>query len=188
MKICVYCSSSSAVPEPYFVAARELGVCMANAKCDLVYGGANVGLMGEIAQTVSDSGRQVIGVMPEFFMDKDLESQALTELHVTENMRERKSKMESLSDGFIALPGGLGTFEEIFEILTLKQLGQLDKPIVFLNVNQYYNPLVNMLHIMYTQAFAKPETQNLYLVTDSVVEAMTYILEYEENSVGQKWF
>src|ERR1051325_1752511 len=143
--ITVYCSASSAVPRHYFDAAIELGRTIASRHCKLVYGGNNVGLMGVIADSVRAAGGKVIGITPKLFVDKGVVDSKCDELIVCDSMRERKELLEQRGDAFIALPGGLGTFEELFEIIVGKQLRYHTKPIVLLNISDYFAPLIAMI-------------------------------------------
>jgi len=138
-RICVYCGSSSGAVEDYAEAARELADVLVRHEIELVYGGASVGTMGTIADTVLELGGKVHGVIPRMLYDKEIAHEGLTELHVVNSMHERKTMMAALSDGFIAMPGGFGTLEEIIEIVTWGQLRFHDKPCGLLNVNGYYN-------------------------------------------------
>ena len=138
-RVCVYCGSSPGIKPEYREAARVLGQELARREIGLVYGGASIGMMGEIADTVLGNGGEVIGVMPQALINKEVSHPGLTELKVVKSMHERKATMADLSDGFIALPGGLGTVEELFEILTWAQLGFHTKPIGLLNVLGYYD-------------------------------------------------
>jgi len=185
--ICVFCSSSKDVRIEHFETARKLGEAIADNKKTLVYGGANVGLMNELAQAAKDRNGKVIGIIPEMFDNKNLSFRGLDELIVTANMHERKAKMEQMSDAFITLPGGFGTFEEIFEIITLKQLGVHKKPIVFINTLNYYDHLFNQLETCYYEKFAKPIYKQLYFVASSVEEALNYIENYRYTINIEKW-
>ena len=157
-KICVYCGSSSGERLEYRQAAKALGRAMLEKGIDLVYGGAAIGIMGEIADTVLEGGGKVTGVIPEALVNREISHQGLTELIVVESMHERKSMMADLADGFIALPGGIGTLEEIFEVLTWAQLGFHEKPCALLNVAGYYDHLTLFLTHALDQGFIKKET------------------------------
>ncbi|MBW3568378.1 MAG: TIGR00730 family Rossman fold protein, partial [Proteobacteria bacterium] len=136
--LCVFCGSSRGRNSVFAKAARELGREMADRRLGLVYGGGRVGLMGEIAEAVMSSGGEAVGVIPDALLKREVGHGALTRLEVVDSMHERKARMAELSDGFIALPGGFGTFEEWFEIVTWAQLGIHDKPCVLLNVAGYF--------------------------------------------------
>src|SRR3954471_1468948 len=143
--VTVYCSSSSKVAKPFVEATAQLGREIALNRWKLVYGGNSVGLMGVLADGCRTAGGKVVGVTPQLFIDKNVHDTKCDELVVTNTMRDRKAIMEERGDAFIALPGGFGTFEEFFEIVCGKQLGYHAKPIVLLNVEGYYNPLLAMI-------------------------------------------
>ncbi|MBQ5746753.1 MAG: TIGR00730 family Rossman fold protein [Clostridia bacterium] len=182
MKICVYGGASTKIDQSYVYATEELGRKMAERGHDLVFGAGGTGLMGAVAKGVSDGGGNVIGVIPTFFLDKNVEIVAdhCDEVVYTETMRERKQKMEDLSDAFIMTPGGIGTFEEFFEILTLKQLEQLNKPIAVFNYNNYYVELLDMMEHSIDKKFINKEVNTLYSVFDSADE----LLDFIENDKG----
>jgi uncharacterized protein (TIGR00730 family) len=144
-RICVYCGSSSGSRPEYAALARELGVAMAGAGHALVYGAGNLGLMGTLADAVLAGGSSAIGVIPQHLVDRELAHQRLSRLHVVDTMHERKAMMAEQAEGFIALPGGMGTLEELAEILTWAQLGLHDKPVVVLNAFGYYDHLLAFL-------------------------------------------
>ncbi|CAN5228397.1 TIGR00730 family Rossman fold protein [soil metagenome] len=162
--ICVYCGSSFGVGDHYADAARMLAKAMVEDDIALVYGGGNVGLMGTIADEVMRLGGSATGVIPVALMDKEVGHQALTKLHVVKDMHERKAMMAELSDGFIAMPGGIGTLEELFETLTWSQLGFHDKPIGLLNVQGYYDGLIGFMQHVVNQGFLKLEHAQLLIV------------------------
>jgi uncharacterized protein (TIGR00730 family) len=177
--ICVYSSSSSSLSNEFFHSAQELGEIIGEKNYNLIYGGGNIGLMGILAQSVHRSGGRVIGVIPEFLKDKELAYTAADELIVTKDMRERKQEMEERADAFISMPGGFGTLEEIFEILTLKQLKITDKPIIFINTNGFYDRLMHMFEHLYNENFVKEDCRKLYFVASNAREAISYIESYE---------
>ncbi|MGC9467888.1 MAG: TIGR00730 family Rossman fold protein [Anaerolineae bacterium] len=187
MKICVYCSSSDAIAPGYFVAARALGKRISTRGDTLVYGGAAVGLMGALAQEVKAGEGTVVGVMPYLLQTERLTFEDADELILTQDMRERKAVMEKQADAFVVLPGGFGTLEELSEILTLRQLGVHTKPIVLLNVDGFYDPLVALFEHFYRQRFAKP-WRELYHVAGSVDEVFDYLDHYTPTSAPEKWF
>ncbi len=186
--ICVFCSSSSAVDEVYFDAARRLGKAMAEQSWGLVYGGSDVGLMGAVARAVHLHGGMVVGVIPQTIHARGIAYETADELLITKDLRERKAEMERRADAFIALPGGFGTLEEVIEVLTLKQLQTHAKPIVFLNTNGFYDPLMTLFEHYYQQQFAKPDTRNLYFVTPDVDSVVDYIATYQPPVIQSKWF
>ncbi len=155
-RVCVFTGSSPGAQGSYRESARALGQLLVERKCELVYGGAKVGLMGEIADSMLESGGHVIGVIPESLVDMEVAHEGLSDLQVVTSMHERKALMADLSEGFIALPGGLGTLEEIFEIVTWAQLGFHAKPCGFLNVAGYYDDLLRFLDHSVEQRFVKP--------------------------------
>ena len=160
--ICVYCSSSDMVAPEYFAAAEELGAAIGRRGHTLVYGGTNVGLMGACAKAAQQQGAKVIGIIPSFIAERGLAYDRADELIVTDDMRQRKALMEERSDAFVALPGGFGTLEEMFEIITLKQLHRHNKAIVFLNALGYYGPLAAALDHMYAAQFAQQAYRQMY--------------------------
>jgi uncharacterized protein (TIGR00730 family) len=187
--LCVYCSSSDAVDAVYFEAARELGSAIAAAGYALIYGGTHVGLMGEVARAVhahAPAGK-VVGVIPQGIYDRALGYGDADELIVTRDLRERKHVMESRADGFIALPGGIGTFEEVLEVLTLKQLRMHTKPIVLLNVAGYYDPLITLLEHAITGRFMKESSRQLWFAAPDVPSAMQYLHSYQPPVIETKW-
>jgi uncharacterized protein (TIGR00730 family) len=155
-KICVYCGSSPGKNPAYLTAADALAKAMCGRGIGLVYGGAAVGVMGAVANAVLEAGGEAIGVIPKSLAVKELAHTGLNELHVVESMHERKAMMADLADGFIALPGGWGTLEEIFEILTWAQLGFHDKPCGLLNIETYYDGLIEFLENSFEQEFVNP--------------------------------
>jgi uncharacterized protein (TIGR00730 family) len=161
--VCVYCGSSPGASPDYAQAARVLAGEMVTRDIALVYGGGNVGLMGIIADEVMRLGGCATGVIPRALMDKEVGHHGLTRLHIVKDMHERKALMAELSDGFIAMPGGIGTLEELFEALTWAQLGFHDKPIGLLNVNGFYDGLIRFLEHVVNQRFLKEEHASLML-------------------------
>ena len=155
--ICVYCGSSPGTDPAFLQSAREVGALIAQRGHSLVYGGGNVGLMGAVADAVLAAGGQVVGVIPDNFVSQKLEHQGLTKLHVVSTMHQRKALMASLANGFLALPGGIGTLEEIAEVFVWTQLGLHTKPCALLNINGYYDPLVSFLTRMTDARFLRAE-------------------------------
>ena len=155
--VCLFCGSNSGVRLAYKLAAQELGRTLAARAITLVYGGGNIGLMGEAADAALAAGGRVIGVIPGFLKEKEVAHQGLSELHVTRTMHERKALMEDLSGGFIALPGGFGTYDELFEMLTWAQLGLHAKPIGLLNVDRFYDGLLEFVQNGKEQGFIRPQ-------------------------------
>ena len=165
-RLCVYCGSSSGRQPVYAQVARQLARAMVNRNIDLVYGGASVGIMGEIANAVLEEGGDVIGIIPKELFKKEVAHTGVTELREVDSMHERKSLMADLSDGFIALPGGFGTIEEIFEIITWSQLGMHRKPCGLLNVCHYYDKLIGFLDHAVTEQFIKAAHHSTILVDE----------------------
>lgn len=165
-KICVFCGSSSGTKPVYLEAAKTLGKTLAKQGIGLVYGGARIGLMGAIADTVLHYGGEVIGVIPKDLQDREVAHHGLTKLHTVSSMHERKALMSELADGFVALPGGFGTWEEIIEVLTWAQLGLHKKPCAILNVANYYDPLFHMVDHGLVEGFLTP-THNSLLIRSS---------------------
>ncbi len=186
VNICVFCSSSDAVGAEYFAAAVELGELIARGRHGLVFGGGAFGLMGTVARAVRENGGAVTGIIPRFMAERT-RTEADT-LVVTEDLRERKAKMEALSDAFIALPGGFGTLEEILEIITLKQLGVLAKPAAFVSTLGFYRPLVAVFETLYAERFAKAAFRGIYKVVDTPREALDYVTSWKPGVVPGKWF
>jgi len=163
-RLCVFCGSSHGANPAYAEAAKTAGNELARRGIGLVYGGGNVGLMGVIADAVLAAGGGVIGVIPEALMAKEVGHRGLPDLRVVKTMHERKALMAELSDGFVALPGGIGTFEEFFEIVTWAQLGLHSKPCALLNVNGFYDPLLRLMDHAIAERFVKPKQRDLVLV------------------------
>ncbi len=176
--ICVFCGSSPGEREAYITAARQLGSLLAQRGLTLIYGGGNSGLMGEIAQAALQGGGKVIGVIPRTMEQRELAHRGITELHVVENMHQRKAMMADLADGFIAMPGGLGTLEEIAEALTWAQLEFHRKPCGLLNVNGYYDRLAQFLDHMVTEGFLHPQHRTLALISADPQELLDQFERY----------
>jgi len=173
--VTVYCSSSKAVASVYFQAARELGAQLAASGWTLVYGGNNVGTMGALADAVRAAGGKVVGITPRLLVDKGIADTKCHELTITEGMRERKQLMEQRGDAFIAMPGGIGTLEEIFEIMVGRHLGFHNKPIVLLNIEGYYGPLLEMLEQGRQAGFIRAQIDGLFFVADTVSSAIQHL-------------
>jgi uncharacterized protein (TIGR00730 family) len=185
-RICVFCGSSPGSRPEYRTAAEEMGAELARRGTGLVYGGGNVGLMGVLADAVLREGGEVIGVIPENLMAREVGHNGLTKLHVVRSMHERKALMADLSDAFIAMPGGYGTLEEFCEIVTWAQLGLHAKPCGVLNVLGYYSPLLAMFDHAVEERFLKPENRGLVLARDSVVGLLRALEEWRPARV-EKW-
>ena len=164
--VCVFCGSHTGSDPAYAQAAKVLGRTLAERGSTLVYGGGQVGLMGVVANAALGAGGEVIGVMPKALVEREIGHTGLTELHVVSSMHERKAKMSELSNGFVALPGGNGTLEEFFEVLTWAQLGEHGKPCGLLNVAGYYDPLLAVFDRMVDRGFLNTEHRRLVLVEE----------------------
>jgi hypothetical protein len=186
--ICVFCASSDAVEDCYFDAATELGAEIARRNYRLVYGGTTVGLMRAVAHAVHAGGGHVVGIIPEAIRDMGIAYQEADELLVTGTMAERKAAMHARSEAFVVLPGGFGTLEEFFEVLTLRQLKYHDKPIVLLNVNAFFDPLLELFEHLYSGRFARAEHHSLYHVTSTAAGALEHLETYQPVARADKLF
>lgn len=179
--IVVYCGSNPGTNPVYKEVARELGEKMAQRRIRLIYGGGNLGLMGAVADEVLTHGGQVTGVIPNFLAQLEVAHQTLTELHFVETMHERKFKMVQFAKGVLALPGGYGTLDELFEILAWRQLKLYHGPIAVLNTNGYYDLMLQQLDRMVADGFLRAENRALLLVCETVDEALAAIEEFWED-------
>ena len=184
--ICVYCGSNKGNNSLYVKAANDLGNSLVKNKLDLIYGGANVGLMKEVANTVLQGNQNVTGVITHFLEEKHLTLPGLTKLITVETMQERKKQMADLADAFIVLPGGIGTLEELFEVLTAAQLGFHNKPIGILNINNYYDLLLDFLDKIVAEKFLLPIHKSIVLKSQSPDELIQLMKEFEMPKAG-KW-
>jgi len=184
--ICVFAGSSSGARSEYATAARALGRALVERNLGLIYGGARVGLMGALADEVLAGGGRAVGVMPEALVAKEVAHRGLTELKVVKSMHERKAAMSDLSDGFVALPGGMGTFEEFFEVLTWAQLGFHRKPFGLLNAQGYYDALLAFLDHTVAERFVRPEHRTMISVSGDAGELLDLLAAYEP-PVVEKW-
>ena len=187
-KIAVYCSSSDQIKKIHFDQAENLGTLMANNGLELVYGGGMVGLMGQVAKAIKHHQGHTIGVVPEALRIDGVVNTIDDELIITPDMHTRKAKMIELADGFIGLGGGFGTLEEMLEVMTLKQLGYHEKPIVFLNTDGYYDRLFEMFEHIYAENFAKTEYRQLYHISQSPEDVIAYLASYQPPKLPDKWF
>ncbi len=185
--ICVYCSSSNNLPEKFYKFGKTLGAQIGEEGYNMVYGGTTVGMMGVIADNALKNGAEVIGVIPERIASFGLKHPALAKVIITKDMRERKAAMEKYSDVFVAAPGGFGTFEEIFEILVAKQLGYHNKPVIFLNYDNYYSNMFKMFADVYSNGFAKAEMKSLYFIANNLDDMFDYIKTYTPKEIVLKW-
>lgn len=177
-RITVFCGSNSGTNPIFTRTAYELGQTLANSKTGLVYGGAKIGMMGAVADGVLSCGGEVTGIIPWFLRKKEVAHENLTQLIVVESMHERKMKMHELSDGVIALPGGFGTLEELFEMLTWAQLGLHKKPIGVLNIAGFYDTLAAQLQIMTNEGFLKDINRQMVLISDNTDDLLMQMKNY----------
>ncbi|MEZ5628134.1 MAG: TIGR00730 family Rossman fold protein [Rhodocyclaceae bacterium] len=177
-RLCVFCGARHGKRPEYAAAAQALGRTLAERGIELVYGGGNVGLMGVVADACMAGGGSVIGIIPQALDEWEVGHRGLTRLEVVDSMHTRKARMAELSDGFIALPGGLGTFEELFEVLTWAQLGFHGKPIGLLDVAGYYAPLAQMLQNGVAEGFMKPENAELLLREHDIDTLLAAMAQY----------
>lgn len=184
--ITVFCGSSFGSDSIFEEQATLLGQTLAKQNIQLIYGGANVGLMGAVADGVLQEGGKAIGVLPHFLQSKEIAHQDLTELILVESMHERKTKMNDLCDGVIVLPGGYGTLEEFFEMITWAQLGLHKKPIAILNIDGFYDDLIKLVQTMVDKGFLKQINQEMLLVSDDIDELLEKMRNYQAPTVG-KW-
>jgi uncharacterized protein (TIGR00730 family) len=176
MNICVFCGSSTGFNSVYADSARELGRLLAVQQHTLVYGGGNIGLMGIVADTVLENKARVIGVIPDFLMQKEVGHRGLTELEIVPSMHERKKRMADLSDAFIAMPGGWGTLDETAEILTWKQLGLIQQSVGVLNVNGFFDTLLLQMNLMVKEGFLNPTNLESVKVSSSPKELLSLLI------------
>jgi uncharacterized protein (TIGR00730 family) len=185
-RICVFCGSNSGIDPAYRSAALALGQILAERAIELVYGGGNIGLMGVLADTVLQRGGRVIGVIPESLMAKEVGHTGLTELRIVNSMHERKALMADLSDAFIAMPGGFGTFEEFCEVVTWSQLGIHTKPCGLLNVDGYYDSLLALFDHAVREGFLRAENRRLVLSDPSPEQLLDKMFQFRSPAID-KW-
>ena len=187
--LCVYCGSSDRGGPAHHDAAMRLGRIMATAGIRLIYGGGRIGMMGRVADAVMQSGGEAIGIIPQFLEQVEVGHSGVTRLIVTDNMHDRKQKMAEMSDAFLIMPGGLGTLDETFEILTWKQLGLHEKPVVIADIGGYWRHLTQLIDHMIATSYARPEHRAMFQVIDSVDEllpTLSAMPEYDRG-VEAKW-
>ena len=177
-RVCVIASSCNYLEESYYKDASKLGELLARNGFEMVYGGSKLGLMWACAGTLKACGGKLYGVMPEKLNDCGVSSKICDEFYLTEGMRERKAKMDELSDAVIALPGGFGTLEEVSEIIVQKQLCYNNKAIIFINSNGFYNKLVDFMDDIIIKRFANEKARNIYYIANTPQDAIDYLLEY----------
>ncbi|MFZ4376942.1 MAG: TIGR00730 family Rossman fold protein [Saprospiraceae bacterium] len=186
MRICIYCASSAKIDEIYFEATERLAKILVNSKVHVIYGGGGHGLMGKLADTVLAQGGQIKGIMPQFMNEVEWAHKSVTDFEFTKTMHERKAKFLENIDALIALPGGTGTLEELLEAITLKRLGQFTKPIIILNTNGYYDPLIKMLERCVEEKFLRPIHAEMWTFVNQPEEVMSAInqsMEWDENAI-----
>ena len=181
--VCVYCGSRKGADPAHANVARTLGAVLAAAGIRVVFGGGRIGLMGVVADAALAAGGEVVGVIPERLHAVEVGHEGVTELHVVQSMHERKRKMFELSDGFVVLPGGLGTLDEAFEIVTWRQLGLHDKPVVLLNSNGYWEALRTLLRGLVSGGFADPSILGLFTVVSRVDQVLPALRQAPERAV-----
>lgn len=186
MKICVFGAASNKIDKLYIEKVEQLGELLGEKGHKLVFGAGKEGLMGAVARGIAKKSAEIIGVLPSFFLDENIEAtyEKCTQLIQTKTMRERKAIMEDISDAFIIVPGGIGTFEEFFEIVTLKQLGRHKKPIVIYNINKYYDNMQEMMEHSMREGFVREQCNTLYSCYDSAIEVVEYIENYKDFDMG----
>lgn len=185
-RITVFCGSSSGFDQVFSEQAISLGKSLAKKNIDLIYGGTDVGLMGKLANAVLEDGGNAIGVIPEQIRDFDLAHKNLTKMFVTKDMQERKVKMCEISDGFIALAGGFGTLDELFEVLTASQLSLHTKPVAILNTDGFYDDLLAMLRKMETKGFLQQVNLDMLIVSDNIEDLLDQMRNYTVSDT-KKW-
>lgn len=184
--VTVFCGSNEGNDNTIISQATQVGETLAQKGITLIYGAAKIGIMGKVAQGALNHNGKVIGVIPEFLKKKELVHYGLHKLVTTKNMHQRKLKMHELSDGFIALPGGIGTLEELFEIVTWAQLGLHDKPIGLLNINGFYDSLIEMLEAMVVKGFLKMENLELLIIDNEIESLLDKMRQFKPSRVP-KW-
>ena len=184
--VCVFCGSHPGFDPAYARTARALGETLAGAGIELVYGGGHVGLMGAVADAALAAGGEVTGIMPKALVDREIAHTSLTRLHVVGSMHERKAMMSELSEGFVALPGGSGTLEEFFEVLTWAQLGEHGKPCGLLNIAGYYDPLLAVFDHMVDRGFLNEKHRAMVLVESEPTAMLAKFEEYRPPKIA-KW-
>ena len=190
-RICIYCGSKTGDHPAYREAAEELGRQIVERKMELVFGAGSIGLMGVVADTVLNAGGTliaggtVIGVIPKFLSGREVMHQSMSETHIVESMHERKALMEEMSDVFVAMPGGMGTFEELFEILTWSQLGLHRKNVGILTVRGYFDPLLQQIDHAIAEGFVKDDNRDLFVVSDDPKELLDMLEQHELPEVKQ---
>ena len=177
MRVCVFASSSSRINNEYAIAASKLGLLLALANIGIVYGGGGIGLMGKLADAVIKNGGSITGVIPSFMMDEGWDHSDVNEMIITPDMGERKKQMFAMADAIIALPGGVGTLEELTEAITLKQLGLFSGPIIILNTLKFYKSLIDFFEQMISGHFLRYEHKGIWEIADTPEEVISFLLK-----------
>lgn len=188
--VCVYCGSSNKVDERYKDTARAVGTMLAKNGYQVIYGGGHVGLMGLMADAAMTAGGKVIGIIPEHIRAREIQHTGLTELHIVDNMHTRKQMMAAKSDAFVILPGGFGTLDETFEILTWRQLGLHTKPVIIYNEYGFWTPLLGLIDHMINAGFAQPSNRTFYSVANTIEELKVQLAKIPDavaNDPEMKW-
>ena len=183
-RVCVFASSSNFLDEIYYEDARKLGELIGKNNYDMVYGGSNLGLMCACAEKAKNNGAKLIGIMPQKLQSMGVFTEGCDEFYVTEGMRERKAKLDNVSDAVIALAGGFGTLEELSEMIVQKQLGYNKKPIVILNTNGFYDKLNEFFEVIIEQKFANKNMRSIYYIAKSPEEALEYLNTYKPSELN----
>ncbi len=183
----VFCGSSIGAKPIYSQKAQELGELLAKQNIDLVFGGGKVGLMGVIADSIMQAGGNAIGVMPQGLIEKEVGHDALTKMYNVDSMSTRKNKIDELSDAFIAMPGGFGTLDEVMEVLTYFQLGFSEKPVGFLNVNGFYNSVIDLFDTILAERFMKYEHRHNVIFESDPETLLSAIKNFKPLAVDEKW-
>lgn len=185
-RLCVFCGSSKGAKQEYLDSARELATVLSQSNIELVYGGAVVGMMGALADSMLAHGGRVVGVMPKFILEKEIAHEDITELHIVNSMHERKALMAELSQGFIMLPGGIGSVEEFFEIVTWSQLGIHAKPFGILNVGGYYDLMLKFIDHMVKEGFLNSVYRDNIIVEKTPTKLLESMSNYQRPAI-EKW-
>jgi uncharacterized protein (TIGR00730 family) len=186
-KICVYAGSNLGNRESFSLQSKKLGTLFASKNIDLIYGGSRLGIMAEVANEVLKQGGNVIGIMPSGLFRGEVAHQGLTQFIETESMHERKALMNEMSDGFIALPGGIGTFDELFEIICWAQIGIHQKPIGLLNVDNFFMPVLDLLKHAVKEGFMNENTLSLFVIADDAEELLQLMEDFTPPKMQNKW-
>lgn len=183
-RVCVFASSSNYLDDVYYKEARELGELIGKNGYDMVYGGSNLGLMWACAEAAKEKGAKLYGVMPKKLIEMGVFTEGCDEFYETDGMRERKAKIDSISDAVITLPGGFGTLEEVSEMIVQKQLGYNKKPIILLNTNGFYDKLNEFFEVMIEQKYANKNMRSIYYIANTPQDAIDYLNSYKPSELN----